>query len=76
MGPDIIKCKMFKPPIAKTKRKERTNISKTPFLNEGVEVINLLCIFHDPSVKECLLIDIKFDYPTVVYSLNNPRSKY
>ena len=53
MGPDIIKCKMFKPPIAKTKRKERTNISKTPFLNEGVEVINLLCIFHDPSVKEC-----------------------
>ena len=71
-----IEFMIFKPQIAKTKRKESTNICKTPFLNKGMEVINVLRIFHDPSVKECLLIDIKFDYPTVVYSLNNPRSKY
>ena len=30
-------------------------------------------IFHDLSVKACLLIDIKFDDPIVIYSLINLR---
>ena len=37
-----------------------------------MELINVPYIFHDESVKACLLIDIKFDDPTVIYSLRNP----
>ena len=69
---DIIEFKICKLLISKAKRKEPTNVCKIPFLiNKGVEVINVLCIFHNQSVKACLLIDIKFDDCTFVYSLNN-----
>ena len=34
--------------------------------------INILPhIFHDPSVKACFPTDIKFEEPTVIYSLTN-----
>ena len=45
-------------------------------MNKGVELINVPRIFYDPSVKTCLLTDVKFDDPTVAYLLANPiRSK-
>ena len=34
-----------------------------------MEFINVTHIFHDPSVKACLPFNIKFGYPTVLYSL-------
>ena len=37
-----------------------------------MKLINVRHIFYDPSVKACLPTDIKFDDPTVVYSLANP----
>ena len=47
--------------ISKAKRKWPTNICKISFLNKDVELINVSHIFHDPSVKACLPIDMKFD---------------
>lgn len=35
-----------------------------------MKLFNKTHILHDPSVKTCLLIDIKFDHPTVVYLLD------
>ena len=35
--------------ISKAKRKAPTNIYKISLLNEGVELINVPHIFHDPS---------------------------
>ena len=68
---DVIELKIFKPPISKAKRKTRKNICKRYFLNEGVELVNVPRIFHDPSVKACLPTDIKFYNPTVLSSLTN-----
>ena len=60
----------------KAKRKSPTNNFKFPFLNKGVKLINVPGIFHDPSVKAYLPVNIKFDDPTIFYLLNNPiRSK-
>ena len=57
-------------------KEKQQQICKIPFFNKDVELINLPRIFHDPSVKVCLYVDINFDYPTVICSLNNPiRSK-
>ena len=73
-GPDVIEFKIIKPLIFNAKRKERTTICKISFLSKGLEVINVLLFSHDPSVKAYLPIDIKFDDPTVVYSLNKSIS--
>ena len=59
------------PKPKEAKRKAHTNISKASFLNRPIELINVPHIFHDPSVKAYLPIDIKFDDPAVVYSLAN-----
>ena len=76
MALDVTEPKIFKLPISKAKRKATTNICKIPFLNEDAEPTNVPCIFHDPSVKVCLHVDIKFDDPTVIYLFNNSiRSK-
>ena len=41
-----------------------------------MELINVPCIFYDPSVKAYLLTEVKLGYPTVILSLINPiRSK-
>lgn len=69
---DIIESKIFKSPIFKATRKGPTNNFKILFLNKGVELINVPHIFHDPSLKACIHVTIKFDDPTVVYLLNNP----
>ena len=37
-----------------------------------MELIDLPQIFHDPLVKSCLPIDVKFDDNTFAYSLTNP----
>ena len=37
-----------------------------------MELINVLHIFHDSSVKACLPTNIKFDDPFVVYSITIP----
>ena len=60
-GSDVIEFKIIKQLIFNAKRKERTTI-------------NVLRFSHDPSVKAYLPIDIKFDDPTVVYSLNKSIS--
>ena len=68
---DIIEFKICKLLISKAKRKP-TNVCKILFLiNKSVDVINVLCIFHNQSVKAWLLIDIKFDDCTFVYLLSN-----
>ena len=63
---DIIEPKMFKLTISKAKRKAPNNICKVSFLYKGMELINVLHLFHDLSVKVCLPTHIKLDDPTVV----------
>ena len=63
---------MFKQMISKAKQKAVFNIYKVSFLNKGVKLINVSCIFYDPSVRACFPTDIKFGDPTVIYSLTNP----
>ena len=63
---DIIETKMFKLTISKAKRKAPNNICKVSFLNKGMELINVLHLFHDLSVKVCLPAHIKLDDPTVL----------
>ena len=58
-----MESKIFKPSISETKRKAPSNISIQRF---GTH------FFHDPPVKAFLPSDIKFDDPTVAYSLANP----
>ena len=72
---NIHEYKILKPQIPKAKRKAPTNICKISFLNKDMEFINVLYIFHDPSMRSviaCLPTDIKFDYPTIAYPLTNP----
>ena len=68
---DIIESKIFMSAIS-IARKVTTNICKIFILNEGVELINVPHIFHDPSVKACLPVYIKLYDTTVVYSLKYP----
>ena len=58
--------------MPKARRKGRTNVCKTSFLNKGVKLINVSRFFRS-IVKTRLPIHIKFDDPTVAYSLNSPR---
>ena len=68
----ISESKIFKPLITKAKRKALINICKISFLLKDIELINVSHIFNGPSAKTCLHIDIRFCYPSVVYSLLNP----
>ena len=63
----MIESKIFKPSISKSKRKGSTNIFKISILNKSIEIINVLHISDDPSIKASLPTDIKFDHPTVAY---------
>ena len=68
---NVTESKIFKSTLSKAKRKAPTKIWKIFFLSKCVPRN-----FHDPSAKACLPSDMKFDDPTVVYSLTNQiRSK-
>jgi hypothetical protein len=69
---DIIVFKLYYvEPIAKLKRKPNTVIT-IPFLNKGVEMINLPEIFHAPVLSSSFPKEAKDSYvaPTVVYKLD------
>ena len=54
------------------KPKESTNNLQNFLSNkEGVELINVPHIFHDPAVKASLSTDIKINDSTIVYSFLN-----
>ena len=60
----------------KKPKKKQKKPSKISFLNKGLKFIKISGIFHDILLKACLFIDIRFDHPTVVFSLIYPiRSK-
>lgn len=60
----------------KLKEKHQQIFIKISSLNKGVEVINVTLIFHDSSVNSCLLNDIKFGDPPVVFSLIIEKKTY
>ena len=68
---NFVESKIFKLAISKAKIKAPTNICKTSFLNKKEKLINVFDIFHDPSLKACLLNDINFDDPTGLCLLTN-----
>ena len=68
--PLMLLClKYLKHHYLKPERKTKTNICEIFFLNKDVELINVPHIFHDPSMKACLPVEIKFFHPTVVQNI-------
>ena len=65
---------MYKPPTVKEKKKAPKNICVLPFVNKGLEQINLSQIFRSPGVVDLLPENLRSheEIPVVTYKLRNP----
>ena len=67
---DMIKTKIYKPPIEKPKKKPPTNILKVFFHNKAIEMINLPHVLHSSNLEKSFPKEAgPYLVPTVVHKL-------
>ena len=72
-GLDIIESKLYRTPIAKTKKEGCRHICKVFFHNKAVELINLPRILKNDALHDCIpSTSIKFEDPIVTINCVTP----
>ena len=71
---DIMDTKLYKPPTVKEKKKAPKNICVLPFVNIGLEKINLSKIIRSPELINLLpeKLHSEEEIPVLTYKLHNP----